>query len=146
MSFCTVGAPLTPIAPTTSPFTVTGNPPPHAAMRENVGIAGQKRRVALDKVEKILRRDAEQSCVRFILRHLNGRDRRPVHPAERLEISGIIENHDFSLTPISLAFATAAATIFCASSKEMLCFFTRLSIGHLPSIQTAVKHSFRHPR
>ena len=36
----------------------------------------------------------------------------------------------FSLTPISLAFATAAFTIFCASSKEMLCFFTTLAIGH----------------
>src|SRR6266576_4332714 len=31
MSFCTVGAPLSPIAPTTSPFTLMGNPPPHAA-------------------------------------------------------------------------------------------------------------------
>src|SRR2546426_4790572 len=27
-SFCTVGAPLSPIAPTTSPFTLMGNPPP----------------------------------------------------------------------------------------------------------------------
>src|SRR5579863_8100422 len=38
----------------------------------------------------------------------------------------------FSVTPSSLAFATAAFTIFCASSKEMLCFFTTLAIGHLP--------------
>src|SRR5712672_1562696 len=38
MSFCTVGAPLTPIAPTTSPFTLMGNPPPHAATRASVGI------------------------------------------------------------------------------------------------------------
>jgi transposase len=30
MSFCTVGAPLSPIAPTTSPFTLMGNPPEHA--------------------------------------------------------------------------------------------------------------------
>ena len=33
MSFCTVGAPLTPIAPTISPSTLMGNPPrtpPHA--------------------------------------------------------------------------------------------------------------------
>src|SRR6202166_5107118 len=30
-SFCTAGAPLRPIAPTTSPFTLMGNPPPHAA-------------------------------------------------------------------------------------------------------------------
>jgi hypothetical protein len=32
-----------------------------------------------------------------------------------------------------LAFANAASTIFCASSKEMLCFFTTLAIG-LPSL------------
>jgi hypothetical protein len=38
----------------------------------------------------------------------------------------------FSLTPSSLAFATALSTIFCASSKEMLCFFTTSTIGHLP--------------
>src|ERR1700682_5221708 len=38
MSFCTLGAPLTPIAPTTSPFTLMGNPPPHAATRASVGM------------------------------------------------------------------------------------------------------------
>ena len=37
-SFCTAGAPLTPIAPTTSPFTLMGNPPPHAATRASVGM------------------------------------------------------------------------------------------------------------
>src|SRR3954463_5774842 len=37
-SFCTVGAPLSPIAPTTSPFTLMGKPPPHAAMRVSVGM------------------------------------------------------------------------------------------------------------
>src|SRR5271154_976593 len=37
-SFCTVGAPLSPIAPTTSPFTLMGNPPPHAAIRASVGM------------------------------------------------------------------------------------------------------------
>src|ERR1700704_5968360 len=36
-SFCTVGAPLRPIAPTTSPFTLMGNPPPHAATRASGG-------------------------------------------------------------------------------------------------------------
>src|ERR1700730_12873154 len=38
----------------------------------------------------------------------------------------------FSLTPSSLAFATAASTIFCASSEEMLCFFTTSAIGLTP--------------
>src|SRR5260370_7359812 len=42
----------------------------------------------------------------------------------------------FSLTPISLAFATAASTIFCASSKEILCFFTTLGIGFFPPFGT----------
>src|SRR2546426_1243961 len=92
MSFCTVGAPLTPIAPTTSPFTLMGNPPPHAATRASVGRPAKKRRVALDKVEKVLRRDAEQSCVRLILRNLDGRDRGPIHPAKGLEIAAVIEN------------------------------------------------------
>src|SRR6202011_5325464 len=40
----------------------------------------------------------------------------------------------FSVTPISLAFATAASTIFCASSEEMLYFFTTLAIGLPPHL------------
>src|ERR1700726_3020805 len=40
----------------------------------------------------------------------------------------------FSATPSSLAFVTASSTIFCASSEEMLCFFTTLAIGHLPPL------------
>src|SRR6266436_6254609 len=56
------------------------------------GDAGQKRRVALDKVEKVLRGDAEQSCVSLVLRNLNGRDRGPIHPAKGLEIVAVIEN------------------------------------------------------
>src|SRR5713226_604036 len=42
----------------------------------------------------------------------------------------------FSLTPISLAFATALSTIFCASSEEILCFFTTLAIGFFPPFGT----------
>src|SRR6202158_6026925 len=40
----------------------------------------------------------------------------------------------FSLTPSSLAFASAASTIFCASSEEMLYFFTTLAIGLTPHL------------
>src|SRR6202020_3680268 len=54
--------------------------------------AGQKRRVALDKVEKLLRGDAEQSCVCLVLGHLSSRDRGAIHPAKGLEISAVIEN------------------------------------------------------
>jgi hypothetical protein len=46
----------------------------------------------LDKVEKVLRGDAEQSGVRLILCNLNGRDRGPIHPAKGLEIPAVIEN------------------------------------------------------
>src|SRR3984957_21262575 len=63
----------------------------HTLKRRN---AGQKRRVALDKVEKVLSGDAEQSRVRLILRNLDGWDRGPIHPAKRLEIATVIENRD----------------------------------------------------
>src|SRR5882762_2724520 len=56
------------------------------------GNAGQKRRVALDKVEEVLRGYAEQSCIRLVLRHLDRKDRSPIHPAECLEIRAVIEN------------------------------------------------------
>src|SRR3981189_1226014 len=56
------------------------------------GHAGQKRRVALDKVEKVLRGDAEQSRVRLALRNLDAKDRGPIHPPKGLEIAAVIEN------------------------------------------------------
>src|SRR5580765_439504 len=43
----------------------------------------------------------------------------------------------FSVTPSSLAFATAAFTIFCASSEEMLCFSTTLAIRPSPFLSRA---------
>jgi hypothetical protein len=55
---------------------------------------GQKRRVALDKVEEVLRGDAEQSCIRLILRHLDAKDRGSIHPVKGLEIAAVIENRD----------------------------------------------------
>src|SRR5467141_1416064 len=59
----------------------------HARKR---GKASQKRRVALDEVEKVLGGDAEQSRVRIVLRNLDGKDRSPIHPAKGLEIASII--------------------------------------------------------
>jgi hypothetical protein len=82
----------------------------------------------LDKVEKVLRGKAEQSCIRLILCNLDAEDRGPIHPAKGLEVTPVIEIATFSRTPISPAFATAASTIFCASSEEMLCFFTTLVV------------------
>src|SRR5260370_24849053 len=42
----------------------------------------------------------------------------------------------FSLTPSYLALDNAAFTIFCDSSKEILCFFTTLGIGFFPPFGT----------
>src|SRR5258707_1878919 len=69
-----------------------GKPPTPRRHTRKRGDAGQERRVALNKVEKVLRGDAEQSCVRLILRNLNGRDGGPIHPAKGLEITAIVEN------------------------------------------------------
>jgi hypothetical protein len=38
------------------------------------------------------------------------------------------------LQDIPATFATTSSTIFCASSEEMLCFFTTLAIGQLPPL------------
>src|SRR5271166_1885637 len=89
----------------------------HARKR---GDAGQERRVALDKVEEFLRGDAQQSGVRLVLRHLDAKDRSPIHPAKGLEIAPIIENRYVLANANISGFATAASTIFCASSEEML--------------------------
>src|SRR5260221_513102 len=78
-SFCTVGAPLSPIAPTISPSTLMGNPPSPRRHAPKRGHAGQERRVALHEVKEFLRRDAKQSCVRLVLRDLDAKDRSPIH-------------------------------------------------------------------
>src|ERR1700730_1915349 len=39
-----------------------------------------------------MRGDAEQGCIRLILRNLDAKDRGPIHPAEGLEIAAVIEN------------------------------------------------------
>jgi len=99
-----------------------------------IGDARQKRRSSWDKVEKLLRGDAEQSRVRLILRNLNGRIEVPSIRLKALRLPPSSRIATFSLTPSSLALATAAFTIFCASSEEMLCFFTTLAIGFPPPL------------
>src|SRR6185295_19610631 len=51
-----------------------GKPPTPRRHTRKRGDTGQKRRVSLDKVEKVLGGNAEQSCIRLILRHLDGKD------------------------------------------------------------------------
>src|ERR1700733_3123836 len=52
MSFCTVGAPLSPIAPIISSSTTMGNPPPHAAIRGSVGMPAKSDGSALKGLNK----------------------------------------------------------------------------------------------
>src|SRR6266404_2060633 len=132
ISFCTVGAPLSPIAPTISPFTLMGNPPPHAATRASVGMPAKSDGSPWIK--------SKNSCVEtpnravyalFCAISMVGTEAPSIRlKALRLPPSSRIAT--FSLTPSSVAFATAAFTIFCASSEEILFFLTTLAIGHLP--------------
>src|SRR5260370_815858 len=133
-SFCTVGAPLTPIAPTISPSTLMGNPPPHAATRASVGTPAKSDGSPLIKLKN--------SCVEtpnravyalFCAISMVGMGA-PSIPLKALRLPPSSRIATFSLTPISLAFATAASTIFCASLEERVCFFSRWAIAHLPSL------------
>src|SRR5437868_2037143 len=131
-SFCTMGAPLSPIAPTISPSTLMGKPPPHAATRARLGMPAKSDGSPWIKSKK--------SCVEtpnravyalFCAISMVGIDAPSIRlKALRLTPSSRIAT--FSATPSSLAFATTAITIFCASSEEMLHFFTTLAIGFAP--------------
>src|ERR1700730_13921515 len=86
------GSPASSDRPYNFPVHLKGKAPSPRRHTRKRGHAGQKRRVALDKVEKVMRRDAEQSCIRLILRNLDAKDRCPIHPAEGLEIAAVIDN------------------------------------------------------
>src|SRR5882672_6024968 len=133
-SFCTVGAPLSPIAPTTSPFTLIGNPPPHAATRASVGMPAKSDGSPFMKSKKSCVETPNRAVYAFFCAiSMVGIDAPSIRlKALRLPPSSRIAT--FSLTPSSLAFATAASTIFCASSEEMLYFFTTLAIGLTPHL------------
>src|SRR2546430_13602081 len=111
-----------------------GNPPPHAAIRASVGMPARSDGSLWVKLKN--------SCVEtpnravyalFWAISVVGIGAPSIRPkALRLPPSSRIAT--FSLTPSSLAFATAASTIFCASSSEMLYFFTTLAIGFAPHL------------
>src|SRR5258706_8849422 len=86
------GRPAHPDRPDTLSVHLDGKPATPRRYTRKRGDAGQKRRVALDKVEKVLSGDAEQGGVRLVLRNLDGRHRGPIHPATGLEIAAVIEN------------------------------------------------------
>ena len=128
------GRPAQPDRPDNFAVHLNGKPPTPRRHTRKRGDARQKRRVTLDEVEKVLRGDAEQSRVGLVLRNLDGRDRGPSIRLKALRLPPSSRIATFSVTPSSLAFATAASTIFCASSEEMLCFVTTSAIGDLPPL------------
>src|SRR5258705_3171575 len=134
MSFCTMGAPLTPIAPTTSPFTLMGNPPPHAATRASVGMPAKSDGSPWMKLKKSCVETPNRAVYAFFCAISMVGIEAPSIRLKALRLPPSSRIATFSLTPSSLAFATASSTIFCASSEEMLCFFTTLAIGLTPHL------------
>src|SRR6202521_5020787 len=131
-SFCTVGAPLSPIAPTTSPFTLMGSPPPHAATRASVGMAAKSDGSPWIKLKKSCVETPNRAVYAFFCAISMVGIEAPSIRLKALRLPPSSRIATFSVTHSSLAFATAAFTIFCASSEEMLCFFTTSAIGHRP--------------
>src|SRR5438477_6574533 len=72
------GCPTHPDRPDDFAVHLDGEPPSVRRHARQRGDAGQERRVALDEAEEVLRGDAEQSCVRLVLRDLDGADRSPI--------------------------------------------------------------------
>jgi hypothetical protein len=56
--------------------------------------AREERRLALDEIEEVLRRESEEPCICFVLCNLDGKNGRAVHPAESLQIAAVIENRN----------------------------------------------------
>src|SRR3979411_695838 len=115
-----------------------GNPPPHAATRASVGMPAKSDGSPLIKSKKSCVETPNRAVYAFFCAiSMVGIDAPSIRlKALRLPPSSRIAT--FSVTPSSLAFATAAFTIFCASSEEMLCFFTTSAIGHHPLLVRAV--------
>src|SRR5467141_965064 len=133
-SFCTVGAPLSPIAPTTSPSTLMGNPPPYGATRASVGMPAKSDGSPWIKSKKSCVGTPNRAVYALFCAISMHRIGAPSIRLKALRLPPSSRIATFSQTPSSLAFATAAAAMFCASSEEMLCFFITLAIGHLPPL------------
>src|SRR3984893_15055406 len=129
MSFCTVGAPLSPIAPTISPSTLMGNPPPHAAIRASVGMPAKSEGSPLMKSNNSCVETPNKAVYALFCAISMQRIGAPSIRLKALRLPPSSRIATFSLTPSALAFASAASAIFCASSEEILYFLIKLVIG-----------------
>src|ERR1700726_1580439 len=127
-SFCTVGAPLRPIPPTISPFTLMGNPPPHAAIRGNVGMPAKSDGSPWMRLKRSCVETPNRAVYALFWAISMERIGAPSIRLKALRLPPSSRIVTFSRTPSSLAFATAASTIFCASSEEMLCFLITVAM------------------
>src|SRR5258708_7184051 len=120
------------MAPTISPSTLMGNPPPHAATRASVGMPAKSDGSRWIKLKKSWVGTPNRAVYALFCAISMERIGAPSIRLNALRFPPSSRIATFSLTPSSLAFATASSTIFCASSEEILCFFTTLAIGLLP--------------
>src|SRR6266851_4393416 len=112
-SFCTAGAPLSPIAPTISPSTLIGNPPPQAATRESVGMPAKSDGSPWIKLKKSCVETPNRAVYALFSAISMQRIGAPSIRLNALRFPPSSRIATFSLTPISLAFAIALSTIFC---------------------------------
>src|SRR6202790_3129430 len=115
-----------------------GNPPPHAATRASVGMPAKSDGSPLIKSKKSCVETPNRAVYAFFCAISMVGIEAPSIRLKALRLPPSSRIATFSVTPSSLAFATAAFTIFCASSEEMLCFFTTSAIGHRPLLVRAV--------
>jgi len=88
----TVGVPLTPMAPTISPSTLMGNPPPQAATRASVGTPAKSDGSPLIKLKKSRVETPSRAVYALFCAISMVGIGAPFHPAECLEIAAVIEN------------------------------------------------------
>src|SRR6266436_2984961 len=115
---------------------LNGKPPTPRRHTGKRGNTGQKRRVALDKVEKVLRGNAEQSCVSLVLCNLDGRDRGPIHPAKGLEIAAVIENRYVLANANLSGFRHCRIHHFLCKLRRDAVFLHHVSHLNPPSLDT----------
>src|ERR1700694_830797 len=109
-----------------------GSPPPYAATRASVGMPAKSDGSFWMKLKKSCVGKPNSAVYALFCAISMERIGAPSIRLKALRLPPSSRIATFSVTPSSLAFATAAFTIYCASSEEMLCFFTTLAIGHLP--------------
>src|SRR5882762_1808328 len=131
-SFCTVGAPLTPTAPTISPSTLMGNPPPQAATRASVGMPAKSDGSPWMKLKKSCV-ETPNRAVYALFCAISMVGSGVIHPAKGLEIAAVIENRYVLGNAEFSGFRHRCIHHVLCSSEEMLCFFTTLAIGPPPS-------------